>query len=53
MNQTEMEEFEKQLKGKTRLLDFIREETNEMLEKKEKDAITRQIAVYEKKVTEI
>ena len=53
MNQTDMDEFEKQLKGKTRLLDFISEETNEVLEKKEKDAVTRQIGVYEKKVTEI
>lgn len=48
-----MEEFEKQLKGKTRLLEFISEETNEVLEKKEKEAVTRQIGVYEKKVREI
>ena len=48
-----MEEFEKQLKGKTRLLQFISEETNEVLEKKEKEAVTRQIGVYEKKAREI
>jgi len=48
-----MEEFEKQLKGMTRLLEFISEETNEVLEKKEKEAVTRQIGVYEKKVREI
>ena len=48
-----MDEFEKQLKGKIRLLDFISEETNEILNTKEKDAVTRQIGVYEKKVTEI
>ena len=53
MNQTDMEEFEKQLKWKSRLLDFISEETSEVLEKKEKDAVTRQIGVYEKRVTEI
>ena len=49
----DMGEFEKQLKGKTRLLNFISVETNEVLKKKEKDAVTRQIGVYEKKVTEI
>jgi len=48
-----MEEFEKQLKGKTRLLEVISEETNEVLEKKEKEAVTRHIGVYEKKVREI
>ena len=52
-NQADMDEFEKQLKGKIRLLDFISKETNEILNTKEKDAVTRQIGVYEKKVTEI
>ena len=48
-----MDELEKQLKGKNRLLEVISEETIKVLEKKEKEAVTRQIGVYEKKVREI
>ncbi|XP_065070928.1 uncharacterized protein LOC135695688 [Rhopilema esculentum] len=52
-NKAELESLEKKIQGKTRLLEFISVETNEILSRKDKVSIERQLGIYEKKITEI
>eukprot|EP00794_Sanderia_malayensis_P000965 gene965-biopygen216 len=52
-NKTKLESLEKKIQGKTRLLEFISEETNEILLRKEKESIERQLGIYERRITEI
>eukprot|EP00795_Rhopilema_esculentum_P001423 gene1423-15844_t len=52
-NKAELESLEKKIQGKTRLLEFISVETNEILSRKDKVSIDRQLGIYEKKITEI
>ena len=52
-NKAELESLEKKIQGKTRLIEFISVETNEILSGKDKVSIERQLGIYEKKITEI
>ena len=52
-NKSKLESLEKKIQGKTRLLEFISEETNEILARRDKESIERQLGVYEKRISEI
>lgn len=52
-NKSKLESLEKKIQGKTRLLEFICEETNEILARKNKESIERQLGIYENRINEI
>ena len=52
-SKAKVESLEKKIQGKTRLLKFISEETNEILSRRDKESIERQLGIYEKRITEI
>ena len=52
-NASEVESFEKKIQGKTRLLESIREETEQALASREKVQIERPLRVYQSKLSEI
>ena len=52
-NKAKLESLEKKIQGKTRLLEFISEETNEILLRRDKESIERQLGIYEKRITEL
>ena len=52
-NQAGIESLKKKIQGKTRLLSFISEETNEILKEKNYEAVSRQLEIYQKRVNEI
>ena len=51
--QSETESLEKKIQGKTRLLEFISEETKAILARRDKESVERQLGIYEKRITEI